>query len=588
MLSFRQRIFTCYFIVFIFFLALIFPFSSRSVKQISHNALRSRADELIQMMLLLPSDEAIIQRLKTKKSAIFFRVTVINNEQQVIYDSHAKGVSSFEMTQNAINHPEILQATREGEGYYIGHSELLGQELFYLAKSFDFHGKPYIVRIAFPYKYIEEITTNFEMGFLSLITVVLLLFSLMTWVIIHLLTAPIQEIIEAIRPYQDGTQATIPEITLQSGVTGDEFLKLAQTLNSLSSRIRSHIDILTRERNEKEAILQSLNEGVIAVDEKMDITYANGMALRLADIAEEGLVGAPFSILRKQSWCDLLTACQQREELLSETLQCKKNGDKLYLQVIAAPKSQQHGAILVIQDQSPQYKMLEMRKDFVSNASHELKTPITIILGFAEALHDNPDLPFEIVHEVTGKILNNCHRMASLIKDLLTLSDIEQLSVHSLIEMNLYDSVDHCAQMIQDAFPMAHIEIRRMAESGYIWGVPNLVDMALMNLMENAAKYSAEPAQVVVTIDQQDNWVVLAVEDRGFGIPEEDLEHIFQRFYRVDKAHSQKIGGTGLGLSIVETIVDKHRGKISVNSKLGEGSTFTVLWPAAASTVSND
>lgn len=580
MLSFRQRIFTGYLIVFIFFLSLIFPFSSRTVREITYRALSDRANELIEMMRELPTEEAILQRLKAKKSTIFFRVTVINNDQQVIFDSHTKGNPGLQIAKRyVISHPEILQAIKEGEGYYVGYSELLGQELSYMAKSFDFHGKTYVVRIAFPYKYIIELTRNFEIGFLGLVTAVLLLFSLMTWVIIHHLTNPIQQIIDAIRPYQEGTETTIPEIAIKAGVTGDEFLQLAQTLNSLSSRIRSHIDTLTTERNEKEAILQSLNEGVIAVDGKMCITYANNMALNLLHCASSLSVGSEFASIDNSNCLALLIACQQRQEPLSDTIQIKNNNEKLYLQIIAAPKGGEHGAVLVIQDQSPHHKMMEMRKDFVANASHELKTPITIILGFAEALHDNPDLPKSTVKEITYKIMANCQRMDVLIKDLLALSDIEQLSAHALVEVELCSLVEHCCHLVQEAFPTAKITVEKRAEEAYILGASNLIEMAVINLVENAAKYSQDPAEITITIDTVDNWAIMSVADQGFGIPEQDIENIFQRFYRADRARSKKIGGTGLGLSIVETIVDKHHGKISVKSLLGSGSTFTVYWP---------
>lgn len=583
MLSFRQRIFTGYLIVFIFFLSLIFPFSSRTVRQITYRALSDRANELIEMMRELPSEEAILQRLKAKKSTIFFRVTIINNEQQVIFDSHTKGNPGLQIAKRyVISHPEILQAIKEGEGYYVGYSELLGQELSYMAKSFDFHGKTYVVRIAFPYKYIIELTRNFEIGFLGLVTAVLLLFSLMTWVIIHHLTHPIQQIIDAIRPYQEGTETTIPKIAIKAGVTGDEFLQLAQTLNSLSSRIRSHIDTLTTERNEKEAILQSLNEGVIAVDGKMCITYVNNMALNLLPCDSKLSVGLEFASIGNSKCQTLLLASQQRQELLSDTIQIKHNNEKLYLQIIAAPKGGERGAVLVIQDQSPHHKMMEMRKDFVANASHELKTPITIILGFAEALYENPNLSKSIVKEILHKIMANCQRMDILIKDLLALSDIERLSAHALMEIELCSLVEHCCQIVQDAFPTAKITIDKLTEDAYILGAHNLIEMAVINLVENAAKYSNDPAEITITIDTCDNWVVMSVADKGFGIPEEDLENIFQRFYRVDRARSKKIRGTGLGLSIVGTIVDKHHGKISVKSREGSGSTFTVYLPIYA------
>jgi signal transduction histidine kinase len=647
MLSFRQRIFTGYFIVFIFFLSLIFPFSSKTVQQISYGALRDRADELIEMMADLPDEEAIIKKLKTKKSTIFFRVTLINPNHEVIFDSHTKEGENLGLhvaKRYVISHPEILQALQDGEGYYVGYSELLGQELSYMAKSFELHGKPYVVRIAFPYKYIVELTHNFEIGFLGLVTAVLLLFSLITWVIIHHLTNPIQQIIDAIKPYQEGDEKSIPKITIRSGVTGDEFLQLAQTLNSLSEKIRIHIDSLTDERNEKEAILQSLNEGVVAVDEQLAITYANNMAIKLLqegkkaafinsseDLAGRGKAGSKRSGLNKEGMAPtmfdeedrsgkavagqtpdefmkttetngkeksivganfsdsfaipkcaaLLSACQATQQVQADMVQLKKNGEKLYLQLIAAPKGEERGAVLVIQDQSPQYRILEMRKDFIANASHELKTPITVIMGFAETLCEQSDvLPKDILKQSAAKILTNCRRMDELIKDLLVLSDMDQLDSQALEEVELKELTSHVCDLVGDLFKTAKINLLCPTEL-YVLGVPSLIEMAIFNLVENAAKYSAPPADITVTVEKQGVWAEIVVADKGIGIPEEDLPHIFQRFYRVDKARSKKIGGSGLGLSIVETIVEKHQGKVSASSIFGQGSQFTIHLPLA-------
>jgi signal transduction histidine kinase len=375
-----------------------------------------------------------------------------------------------------VDDPEVVHAFEHGVGYNEDYSELMEQKFFYLAKSFDFHGKTYVIRTAFPYKYLNDLIQDTEFSFLGLISLVLILFSILTWLIINHFTKPIQQIIHAVAPYQEGKEATLPEIDLRLSPQ-DEFGKLALTLNSLSAKIQKHIDSLTIERNEKA-------------------------------------------------------------------------------------------------------KLLEMRKEFVANASHELKTPITIIRGFAEALHDNHDLPREITEEITGKIVKNCERMTSLIKDLLTLSDIENIPHSRLVECDLYEMAKNCCKMLLDAFPTAQIAIHKDPEEEMrLIADPSLIEMALRNLIENAAKYSVAPAQIDVSLKRIGNKIKLDIADKGIGIPAEDLDHIFERFYRVDKARSQKMGGFGLGLSIVQTIVRKHFGQISVASEQGKGTTFTILLP---------
>jgi two-component system phosphate regulon sensor histidine kinase PhoR len=581
MLSFRQKIFLSYVALFLLFLALLFPFATRTVEEIVSKTMADRADELITKIKTAPNNDALIRRMKDLKWSIFFRVGIITNERKVLYDSHAKRKLGPRFSQEfVIDHPEINQAFSEGFGYYEDYSELFQEEFAYYAKSFNFHGKIYVLRVAFPYRFITALTRDFEIGFLGLATAVLLLFTIMTWFIINHLTNPIQQIIQAVRPYQEGTQKAIPEIRIKSSNPKDDFGKLAQTLNSLSAKIQSHINSLTNERNEKEAVLESLVEGVIAIDKEGQINYVNNMALKFLGIEGQNLVNKPFSTTGNQRWGELLSKCQEKNSALTLTEEMHENGRKLYLDIIASPKKAKSGAVLVIQDMTSHHKMLEMRKDFIANASHELKTPITIIRGFAEALHDNPDLPKQTQEEITGKIVKNCERMGHLVKDLLTLADIEHIQESRLTPCNVSDIIEKCVSLLNEAYPTAVVHLDFDVTKTFIISADEqLIELAIMNLLENAAKYSKPPADINISLDKLQTEAVIKIKDRGIGIPKEDLEHIFQRFYTVNKAHSRKLGGAGLGLSLVETIIKKHRGQISVDSELGIGTTFTIVLP---------
>ncbi len=579
MLSFRQKIILSYVIAILVFIAVIYPFANQAVKQITTKAMRDRSQELIERIQSAPNNEALIRRLKEQKGLIFFRVSVISDERKVLYDSHTKRMLGPRFSQDYIvDHPEVMQAFKEGSGYNEDYSDLLGQKFSYFAKAFDFHGKTYVMRTAFPYKYVIEITKDFEIGAIALATAALLLFSLLTWFIVNHLTSPIQQIMNAVKPYQEGTSSTIPEIKLKSANPRDDFYKLAQTLNSLNLRIKKHIDTLTRERNEKETILESLIEGVIAVERDGTVTYANNSATKFLGIDRQELLGNKLS--HQQKCLGLLLACLSEKRPLTETLAIKREGQNIFLDIVAAPKKDESGAILVLQDKTSHYKLLEMRKDFIANASHELKTPITIIRGFAEALHDNPDLPRETTKEITGKMVRNCERMTNLIKDLLTLTDVENLIESRLTDCDLSVMLEQCCATIQDVYPDAKMTVNKSGdEEIHMLAERDLMELAFMNLIENAAKYSKPPADITVTLAKGEQWIEIRIADKGIGIPPADLEHIFERFYTVDKAHSRKMGGSGLGLSIVETIISKHFGKISVASELGKGTTFTILLP---------
>lgn len=400
----------------------------------------------------------------------------------------------------------------------------------------------------------------------------------MTWFIILYLTKPIQKIIDAVKPYQEGTQHILPAIKMGSINPKSDFAKLALTLNSLSAKIQNHIDNLTDERNEKKAILESLVEGVVAVDENLAISYVNNMANKLLNISQ-GFIGQNFKAVEQTTCLIMLQDCQRENKPLSETLELYQEGKKVYLDLVAAPKKEKGGAVLVIQDKTAHYKLSEMRRDFIANASHELKTPITIIHGFAEALHDNPTLPLEVRTEVTAKIVRNCQRMGLLIKDLLTLADVENIPTSRLIHCNIDTLIDRCCAFLLEAFPDTEIRIEKNQADSILIGDPSLLELAIMNLLENASKYSSKPAKINIKITSSDEQVKIAISDRGIGIPLSDQEHIFDRFYTVDKAHSQKMGGSGLGLSIVKTIIEKHFGTISLFSEIGKGTTFTIVLP---------
>lgn len=580
MFSFRQKIVIGYSAVFFLFVIAMFPFVLEWVHHVVIKTMGDRASDIISYIQQAPNNEALIRRLKDQKSAIFFRISIISNEKKVLYDSHVKRILGPKFSQEyVVHHPEVLQAFEVGEGFHEDYSELLHQKFTYFAKTFDFHGKTYVLRTAFPHQYVNEITRDFEIGFLGFAAALLTLFSLMTWFVIHYLTKPIQQIITTIRPYQTGMRATLPAIDVSHLNPKDDFTKLALTLNNLSEKVQHHINTITQERNEKEAILESLVEGVVAVDVEMHIAYINQTAAQFLGVQPMDVVGKTAMCLNQRGWVELLERCQRQKRPLVMSAEIKKNGQSIYLEIVAAPKEGEGGAILVLQDKTEHYRVSQMQKDFIANASHELKTPITIIRGFAEALHDHAHLARETVEEVTEKILKNCNRMTALIKDLLTLADLERATPSRFILCHLRPLLEGCVTFFREVYPSAQISIRPTEGDVQVVADPDLLELALFNLVENAAKYSKSPAKITLFFQQQKGKVEIVVQDQGIGIPEADQEHIFERFYTVDKAHSQKMGGSGLGLSIVKTIIEKHLGSIHLTSTLGEGSTFTVQLP---------
>lgn len=580
-LSFRRKIFLSYFVIFLSFLLLMSPFSSFIIVRLVEDAMEKRSREIIEQIDSAPNNEGILRKLKEIKPYIFFRITVITDEKKVLYDSHTKRLLGPRFSQeHVVDDKEVLEALEKGVGYSEEYSDILEQKFAYTAVAFDFHGKKYVLRSAFPEKYVKEIKSDFEMGFILLSSFVLILFALITWFVINYFTKPIQRIISAVNLYREGEQAPLKDVKELSKTLGgnEDVGNLAYTLVSLADQVDNQIKTLKEERNEKEMLLESLTEGVIAVDPFNEITFVNEAACRFLGKTKDELMGGSLSSQGLEKATSLISTSKKSNAPLIDSLKISKENVPLFLDIIAIPKQDMSGAVLVLIDQTPHHKILEMRKEFIANASHELKTPITIIRGFAETLYDNPELPEEMTKSITEKIVKNCSRMELLIKDLLALADIESLSKSRLETFNLIEMLERIKTTVLELFNNAKIEIKPL-DPIEIEADPYLLEMALFNLVQNGAKYSENTPEVTIDLKALNDKVELKISDKGIGIPENELKKIFERFYRVNKTHAQKVPGSGLGLSIVENVIKKLHGKISVKSKLGEGTTFTVLLP---------
>ncbi len=579
MLSFRNKLFISYILLFVCLIVVVFPYIKQSADRLIKTTLAEYADELIVEAKDLQTTQQLIQWLKDHQHLVFFRISLISSSGKVLYDSHSRVPvdQSIEMQERYFSrHPEIGQALKYGTGYGEGYSYLLRMKMVYVAKPFTFGDQTFIVRTAFPRSDLTEVILEFDKWFFILGIIVLLLLSAVTWFVTYHFSYPIDTIVKAIRPYQEGRMEKLPKIPLK-GIEGD-FSKLAKTINSLSSHVQEQIQRLIWERNEKEVILESLVEGVVSVDGHMKVQYANRMALEFMGKEPQDILEKDIKALGWSTCEQLLLDSHHRNQLLTGHDQFGEK-KKRYYQLTAVPKMRGTGAILVIQDVTEQHQMQEMRKDFVANASHELKTPITIVQGFAETLHEHPTLSKEHVVEITEKIVRNCRRMEALIRDLLALANAENLPQSRLIELDLVQLLTSCIQMLKGVDAEAQISLHYDQKKQYLLLADrSLLELAFMNLLENASKYSTKPARIEISLEQGDE-MAIHFKDTGFGIPEEDLEHIFERFYRVDKARSRALGGSGLGLAIVRTVVEKHHGSIDAQSELGKGTTFTIHLP---------
>lgn len=389
---------------------------------------------------------------------------------------------------------------------------------------------------------------------------------------VALILRPIVEIFLALKDFREGKEEFFQKILLQNKGKKGEFHQLAFTINALTRRIRRQIENLTRQKEETKGILESLAEGIIAIDTDKKVIFANDTAKRFIRSCESE--AKEKNALKSLSY-----------EILHETLRTQKKVAKtcrippFFFDLIATPLADSKGALLVLQDKSSDYQVIEMGKDFIANASHELRTPITIIKGFAETLQDAPNLSKKLQGEITQKIVKTCERLDKLVRSLLTLADVENFSEKRLKSLDVTPLIENCVHWVSTTYPEAKIEVKNPFASLIVLADADLLELAIGNLLENGIKYSKENPEVEIEVRMRGKTVEILVKDAGIGIRERDLERIFDRFFTIDRARSRKSGGAGLGLSIVKTIIEKHKGTIRAKSSLCEGSTFTVRLP---------
>lgn len=239
--------------------------------------------------------------------------------------------------------------------------------------------------------------------------------------------------------------------------------------------------------------------------------------------------------------------------------------------------------VIVIKDDSNYERMLNMGKEFVGNASHELRTPITIIKGFTEMLIEGEGIDEKMQREILKKIQSSCERMEHLVKHLLRLTDLENCEIEAKAAVDVQRLIEDVSYQVISIYPDFRIEHLRKDEEALAWIDSDLIELVLTNLFKNSVKYCREEKVIIVKVDTSFDQIYIKITDSGKGIPTKDLEKVFERFYTVDKAHCRKLGGAGLGLSIVKLIVEKHGGKIYATSEPGLSTTMHLYLPKAPS-----
>lgn len=362
--------------------------------------------------------------------------------------------------------------------------------------------------------------------------------------------------------------------------------QLSQSINILARNLQEMTSTKGMQENQLEAVINNMGNGLVLIDEKGYIVLLNRAFIDTFGGQQNEYVGYLYhDVIPYTTIHETVQKIYMFEETVSETFVLPVNINRKHLEVTGAPIFSEgkrwKGVVLVFHDISELKHLEQMRKDFVANVSHELKTPITSIRGFSETLLDGAMKDDKMLEQFLHIILKESGRLQSLIQDLLELSKLERDDFYLNVE-----EID-VQQLLKDLLPIVkqhadqkHVELLTSVEGEtMIQGDSSRLKQVFMNLLTNAINYSRDNGKVTMQFQESIDYVTVSITDNGVGIPEEEVSRIFERFYRVDKARSRNSGGTGLGLAIVKHIVEAHHGTVRVDSVVGEGTSFHVEMP---------
>jgi len=514
---------------------------------------------------LLKSDE-----IKNKKQ--FFkdnvksqdvRQTFIDKNGNVLSDS----IADSETMDNHNNRPEVVEARKNGIGYSIRFSKSTNKDTLYFATSF---GDGYIVRSAIPMKIINGFELIYIKYYILVMVAVLLITSLFSSKLAYTIVKPIKDlefITSRIAQGEMGKRVTV--------YSKDELGELSNTFNYMADKLESSFKDSVEKQMKLEAVLKSMDSGVIAVDSNYKVMIINPYAKNIFGINRDIIGEKLVNNIRDFEFEDILKNKEDNKEL---TIFWPKKKDLRIRTADIINGDKQIGIVAVIHDITDIKRLENMRSQFVTNVSHELKTPLTSIKGFAETLKYVEDT--ETKDKFLDIINDEADRLTRLINDILTLSQIENAKDVKKDVIYINDIVNNVILLVKNSADKKRIRILVEGEKlPIIYGDGDKFKQMLINLVDNAIKYSGDNTEIVISTELKNENCIISVKDNGVGISKEHIDRLFERFYRVDKARSREQGGTGLGLAIVKHIVLSLNGTIQVESSIGNGSKFIVKIP---------
>jgi two-component system phosphate regulon sensor histidine kinase PhoR len=495
------------------------------------------------------------------------RITIVDQSGRVLADSDFPP-GPLPAIESHLDRPEIRAALAGRTGVATRRSETVGRMLLYVAVP----GGPGAIRVATDLSQVDEIVRRAQSAVAWAALLALLVGSVLAFVAGRSIARPLTGITTAARAIASGSPPRFP----RSGIPDID--ALVQALRQMHQQLADRFDELRREQAETAALVESMVEGVIAADERGRIVTANPAARSLLGYDLLDVLPDLPELFRVKAAREVVDAV-----LLGQSVQDREvelDGRLVLLNARPLPAG---GAVLVIHDLTELRRLEAIRRDFVANVSHELKTPLTSISGYAETLLSLPPEP-EMARVFLGTILTNARRMQRLVDDLLDLSRIESGRWQpNRIEVDVAAAARE-AWTVVSARPESRqvefaVEVQPDAEK--LCADPDAMRQVLTNLLDNSLRHTPAGGSIACLSRRDGDGTVIAVRDNGAGITREHLPRIFERFYRADTARSRQEGGTGLGLAIVKHLVEAHGGRVAAESERGRGTTVTCWFPDA-------
>ena len=509
-----------------------------------------------------------------------FRISIIAKDGSVIADSSVDPAT----LENHGGRPEVASALSGYEKGNVRFSNTLNKPLVYFALPY----KDMVIRISVPVNYIDSASREMMLTIIIAAVIILLAALAVSYLVSSRIIFPLKNFETAARSFSAGKL----DIEFDSSGFPIEFVELSNTFSQMAKKLREKIEALDEQNRESKAILSGMNDALIVLDSNNTVLRVNRASENLFHFTSDETVGLPLlQAVRNTDIVDFAMNPEKGETERTVELRSPSKIGTQYLLVKSNGIEDSMDQLLVFTDITQLKKLERIRKDFVANVSHELKTPVTSLKGFIETLKDGAINDPEAARRFLDIMDGQASRLGAIIDDLLSISRLEQNEYKDREWLKKEDT--RVCELMKDVQNLCQDEARKKKTSlifscpdNLICAVnPGLIEQAVTNLVFNAVKYSPPEAKVAVTVylerdeSNGEDRLICTVADNGIGIPEKDQARIFERFYRIDKGRSRDQGGTGLGLSIVRHIALAHGGSVSVESTEGVGSVFKLEIP---------